>query len=266
MLKALEKKLRLARDRIIRPFAVSDHVMRHSIAVLDTAVWDCGDHLMAFDPKDRVIGSAIRKERGYCRPQTMRVFDALPRGGTFVDVGANIGTQTVYALMFGGFDRAVCFEPHPKNVRLLKTNMLINGLQDRVTIIEAAAGRESGTAALYIEPQNSGGHSLAINHNGASISVPVVQVESTLASLGVSDIGLAWIDVEGHEGEVLAGWPSLSGAPLCIEYCADVSVLPKEAFAGWSKWANVRENLIRWQPIVSLDVSSYSNQADLLLT
>ena len=113
---------------------------------LDAAIIDLGDHRLAFDPNDWVIGATIWRQGGWFRQETMRVFEAIPKGGVFVDVGANIGTQTLYALKFGGFDRAVCFEPEPKNLRSLRINLLINDLTDRVSIVEAAAGAKEGMA------------------------------------------------------------------------------------------------------------------------
>jgi FkbM family methyltransferase len=280
MLKALEKKIRSLRDdKLIKPLMASRYIRKHvgehqftppTNKDLVAAIIDVGDHYIAFDPND-LHSFRLREERGLSRDMTFRVFDTLPkRGGVFVDVGANIGTQTVYALKFGGFERAVCFEPHPKTAWLLRVNLAINGLTDRVTIIEAASGARQGTASLFISPESNEMHSLSNEMRALhtaernTIDVPVVAVGEELAKLGVTDIGLAWIDVEGYEGEALRGWPSLPGTPLCIEYTPAATRLSNDTFRGWTQWAEVRRGEVQLRPIRELSMDAYENQLDLL--
>ena len=269
MLKNLEKRIRHFRDRkIIKPIMLSRFVQKHSGKAYDAAVLDFGDHSFAFDPADRVIGATIKREGGWFRDETMRIFKTLSKRGVFVDVGANIGTQTIYALKFGGFDRAVCFEPAPKNAWLLRTNLALNGLSDRAVVIQAAAGSEAGTASLFFDDLNSGRHGFGVDYGAGSVTVDVVTVDDTLSQLGISpaQVGLAWVDAEGHEVEVLKGWPSLPGTQLCMEYTPNVRPVPPDMFAGWKQWADVREIPSRWRPISDLDFASYSGQVDLLFT
>lgn len=267
LLKRLEFGLRGARDLIVKPLAQSDVFKRHAYSTMSGAILDFGDHRLAFDPNDKIIGTGIRRHGGWFRQESCRIFDALPeKGGAFIDVGANIGTQTVYALKFGGFERAVCFEPDPRNLWLLRANVSINDLADRVTIIEAAAGAYSGTVPLFLNSFHSGTNSIAVDQGEGTIDVAMVSVESALADLGISgdQVGLAWIDVEGYEGEVLKGWPSVAGKPLCVEYSPEVRRLHPDAFAGWSKWADVR-GALTWKPIQTLDLTAYDSQQDFLL-
>jgi hypothetical protein len=54
------------------------------------------------------------------------------------------------------------------------------------------------------------------------ITVPTARLDDILAEQNVelSDIGLVWIDAQGHEGHVLAGAPRLlaSAAPIIMAY------------------------------------------------
>jgi len=56
----------------------------------------------------------------------------------FVDVGANIGTTSIPAVLSEGFASAVAIEPEPENVRVLRLNVLLNDLDERITV--AAGG------------------------------------------------------------------------------------------------------------------------------
>ena len=48
------------------------------------------------------------------------------KGGVFVDVGANIGNHTIYALKFLGATKVIAFEPNPAAARILKVNLALN--------------------------------------------------------------------------------------------------------------------------------------------
>jgi len=268
MLRALEKRLRDFRDRkIIEPLVRSHGFQKHIKTNIDAGIFNFGDHCIAFDPNDS-MADWLRDHRGWWRDETMRIFDAMPRrGGTFVEVGANIGTQTIYAMLFGGFERAICFEPDPRNAWYLKINAAINGFSDRITIVQAGCGAAKGSAQLSRSAAHWGQHSFAIDRGGDSITVPIVTVEEELARLGVSksDITLAWIDVEGYESEVLQGWPSLPGSPLSIEFSPEWGTLPGGVFAGWHQWADTNEPVIRWRPVAELNVNKIDRQIDLML-
>jgi FkbM family methyltransferase len=130
-----------------------------------------------------------------------------PRG-TFLDVGANIGTTTLPALALG-FDRAVAIEPSPENVRLLRANATLNGLEGRLTVIEAAAADRAGRGALRVHAKNSGGHRL---HDDG---IPVDLVR--LADVG-SGASMIWMDIQGAEHSALAGAGDLVGTvPIVVE-------------------------------------------------
>jgi FkbM family methyltransferase len=56
---------------------------------------------------------------------------------TIVDVGAHIGTTTIPALSRQGFVRAVAIEPDPAHLPLLRANVALNQLEERVTVVAA---------------------------------------------------------------------------------------------------------------------------------
>ena len=164
----------------------------------------------------------------------------------FVDVGANIGTSTIPALVSHGFGAAICCEPDEENFRLLRANVALNGLEDRVTCLPVGASDRVGGASL-VTYERSGGNSWVVddpdkiqdwearraarraskNRDPEPRSMTVVEVEivtlDRLAENGVIDpdrVGLVWIDVEGHEGHVIAGAGTLAdrGLPMVVEF------------------------------------------------
>lgn len=130
-----------------------------------------------------------------------------------IDVGANIGTIVIPAIKRGLFTTATAIEPHPSNIRLLRTNLALNGLDDRVTVLNQAVGRESdGQLFLHEVEDDSSTH--AIGTEG----IPVRSIR--LDDLDFPSQSLLWMDIEGYEGHALDGAKSLlsSGVPLVAEF------------------------------------------------
>jgi FkbM family methyltransferase len=157
-------------------------------------------------------------------------------GATCVEIGANIGTTTLPMVLQHGARLCIALEPAPANLSLLRANLAANGVgPDQVRVISVAASDRPGTVDMELSPSNSGDNRVR-RHGGPAaherelygekqrpvISVPAARIDDILAEQNVNpaDVGLAWIDTQGHEGHVLAGAPRLlaSAAPIVIEY------------------------------------------------
>jgi FkbM family methyltransferase len=127
----------------------------------------------------------------------------------FVDVGANCGLYTCVLLSHGVVPRAVAFEPDRRNAALLRTNLLINNLLERVTVREQAAGRGPGRLRLVPGPESNTGSSRLVAGAEAEegYEVEVVRLDDALDWAG--GCIAAKIDVEWHELETLAGMTRL---------------------------------------------------------
>ena len=55
-----------------------------------------------------------------------------------VDVGANIGPICIPAVTRGYVQQAVAVEPNPDNCRLLRVNVALNGLHNKIAVEECA--------------------------------------------------------------------------------------------------------------------------------
>lgn len=133
-----------------------------------------------------------------------------PRGGVFVDVGANIGNHAVF---FGKFlsERVVCVEPHPDLVALLTRNLALNAVT-AVSVLPYAAGRAASSA--YISRDKEFAHNIGASR--VQDVRPDDGVEVRMAALDALLDGLipppegrrvtcVKIDVEGLELDVLRG-------------------------------------------------------------
>jgi FkbM family methyltransferase len=148
-------------------------------------------------------------------------------GSAFVDVGAHIGTATLAAMADGRFARGVAVEPEPGNFRLLRVNLLLNDLAERVTALRAAASDADGELSLRTNPELHGGHKVTAASPDPDRVSPVIAVEAVSlesacrrAALAPADVGLVKVDGQGHEPEILRGGGRLweAGVPVLVEY------------------------------------------------
>jgi FkbM family methyltransferase len=223
---------------------------------------DAGRFLVA--TSDRGVGRSLYVKRS--RPEfrvLRRVVSVLEtvlgegavKDRSFIDVGANIGTTTVCALVAHGFGSAVACEPEAENHQLLRANLALNDLEDRAEALEVAVSSRSGRSSFVVVERRKGASWVALDpgkieaaeavrakrlaedptarddprpRKPAEVSeMTVVDVElvtlDQLATRGLIDLeraGLLWIDAEGHEGHVLAGAGTLAdrGVPTVVEF------------------------------------------------
>ena len=133
---------------------------------------------------------------------------ALWPGQTFIDVGANEGTFTLFASRCVG--RVVAVEPSSRERAQLESNVRRNRLRN-VTIVPHALADQPGTARLHIAGKVHGGHNtlgeFAYQDAGdaGSEEVPVETLDALVERLAVSRVDVIKIDVEGAELKVLTG-------------------------------------------------------------
>ncbi|HEY5395670.1 MAG TPA: FkbM family methyltransferase [Trebonia sp.] len=126
-------------------------------------------------------------------PEMLAWRRALRGGGLFIDVGANIGTYTIWAAELGA--EVIAIEPAADTFALLQENIALNGYQ--VTAVRAAAGDHCGTARF-----TSGldaGNSLAPD---GPVVTELVTIDALIGDRRVTGMK---VDVEGFEIDVLRG-------------------------------------------------------------
>ena len=149
-------------------------------------------------------------------PETLEWIDRWVRDGeTFFDVGANIGSYTIYAALRRPGARVVAFEPEYANLHLLRDNLMDNGLQGRVEIYSIALGNRTGLSRLHIQDATPGA-ALHTESNGnltqTRMQKPVIwhegiaiyTMDAFCQARGVWPNCLK-LDVDGTEAEIFEG-------------------------------------------------------------
>jgi len=115
--------------------------------------------------------------------------------GTYVDVGAYIGTSSLFFSKFCPSTKVYSFEPCRDSYRRLITNLERNGAAN-VDTFNVALSSEAGSGHIRQSLTNGGGSQLVAGND--------VEVR-TLDSFDLNNIQVLKIDVEGMELQVLQG-------------------------------------------------------------
>lgn len=136
----------------------------------------------------------------------------LREGDTIFDIGANIGLISILLANGekGGQSQVHSFEPEPRNFRQLSNNIGLNDLSARVHPHQLALGASEGQVELHIRgSEGEGRHSIATSKGATgAISVELTTMANFCARENLTP-NIIKIDVEGAEGQVLAGMDGL---------------------------------------------------------
>jgi FkbM family methyltransferase len=162
-----------------------------------------------------IISDCIAFTGVYEPAQTRRLLDLANRGGTLVEVGANLGYFTLLWTAAASANDVTAFEASPRNISLLGRNIEENGFRSRIRLAPVAAGRTAGTLPFDPGPVDQTGWGGLAPATESAISVAVVRVDEIVSS---SDpIALLKVDVEGADAWVLEGCDKLLRSQLVRE-------------------------------------------------
>lgn len=167
------------------------------------AVKECKYGTMMFNVNDQFIGRSIDAYGEWCDNEMGLLGQVLAPGAVVVDVGANIGTHTLFfseKVADEGF--VVALEPQRLSFQMLCGNIALNG-RTNVKAIQAAASNKPGTTLVPVlrptEKANYGALKAEGHDHGEKVDL------ITIDSLGLSRCDVIKVDVEGMEKKVLEG-------------------------------------------------------------
>ena len=196
---AVFKQHPLTKDHVLREysrfivFQASSRYLKTSV-VLD---WVGGIRLVVAPGMTGVTGELYTGLLEF--EDSLFMLHLLYPGELFVDVGANAGTYSLLAAKLACGD-VIALEPCKAAAQSLKLNLALNGVEDRVEIIEKGASDKVGALRFTT---NMGALNRVTTHDGPnSVECRVAPLDDILA--GKAPI-LIKIDVEGHERWVIEG-------------------------------------------------------------
>lgn len=172
----------------------------------------------ALNPSDLFTIREVFYDEAYGLPAGLRP-------SVFIDLGANIGLTSLYLHQKYQFSFAVCVEPNPRNIRILKENVAANRIP--AVVVEGVVAEDDGAKSFEFGQANGG-------HVGAGgVRVPAFAMQKLISMTERDFIDLVKMDIEGYEEVVLRRnneWLERVGC-LMIEFhsnCGDI-IVDKEA-------------------------------------
>ena len=103
--------------------------------------------------------------------------------GYFLDLGANIGTTGLYFLKnFAPNLKLLAFEPDAENFKLLRINTILNGMEDKVILVNCGLGNKFDEMTMYIDRSNPGYNSvIKFEDRTLTETVKIIPLDSYLA-------------------------------------------------------------------------------------
>jgi len=121
-------------------------------------------------------------------------------GRTVVDVGAGVGdTAILFALR--GAKRVIALEPYPSLYRKALVNVGINGVEDRIVLVNAGLGRSDGEVCAEVRAV-PGYHPFSPD-NRCDIRVRMYTLRSLVKEFSIEENSALKMDCEGCEYETV---------------------------------------------------------------
>lgn len=139
-------------------------------------------------------------------PEREALREALPDDAVFVDVGANAGFYTFWALAQRRPGLSIiAVDPNPQMLERIRFNLALNDLAAQVRLVGCAVTPQPCDVALTFHADNLGQTGIsAASEDG--VRVPGRPLLAIVQDAGVTRIDALKIDIEGHEVPVLAAF------------------------------------------------------------
>jgi FkbM family methyltransferase len=164
----------------------------------------------------------------------------VTEGDTIVDLGVGGGDETIFmSQSVGPNGRVIAVEANPATYRCLMKTVEANGLRN-VTTVNVAISDRVGETIVEENEENNLANRIGVEHG---VKVPCTTLDKLLASLGIQDVALVKVNVEGAETGVLCGSrKTLASARNWVISCHDfISHLP--GYEGSATYSDVKKLL-----------------------
>lgn len=198
---------------------------------------------------------------GVWEPDVSHVIEQnLKIGDVFVDIGANVGYDTLLAsARVGAAGRVVAIEASPRTYALLQRNLALNPTATNVRAVNVAVSDRPGRLDLYERDEGNIGAATTVASRGGTLmaSVDALPLDGILGAEEIGRLRLIKMDVEGAEPPILRHLlERLASYPPTMDIVVEASpeddraawldVFERLRTAGFSAWAIDNDYELDW--------------------
>lgn len=162
-------------------------------------------HRMHLEPAECVDGMLLFAPQLYDFREIAFLRRSLPRGGTFLDLGAHIGFYSLVASrLIGPSGQVLAVEADPFNHARLVDNLRLNGAQNVRALQLGLADRREVLRLGINSTGNRSGNSFLVPEQEIGVEVQCDTLLSVIEQAGFHRVDGAKLDLEGFEHRVLS--------------------------------------------------------------
>ena len=127
----------------------------------------------------------------------------IKNGGTFLDIGANVGYYSLMAAKLGA-TKIIGVEPNPIVLERFKANIKFNRFEKKIKTFQIGIGQKHETMELRLSQTDMGSSSIVNTQlNSDKIKIKVIPLLELLKKEGINKVDVLKIDIEGFEDRAL---------------------------------------------------------------
>lgn|SRR3989338_5069093 len=136
-----------------------------------------------------------------------RFLSQLNENPIIIDIGAHIGTFSIYAMKKVPTVTIYSFEPHPDNYELLLKNIRMNGFERSIKPFRFAIFNKNGKLNLYFRKRYTAGCTLIKEKDNEHVKVKCITIKDIFDSNRIEMCDLLKIDCEGSDYKIIVSIP-----------------------------------------------------------
>lgn len=157
-----------------------------------------------------------------------------PEKNIFLDIGANIGSMSIYAITSGDFTQAIGIEASSVNYQFMQWNIGVNNLNDEIQALKYGLADFIGEQDIICSPYNCGDFRMSSDADGSPenlyheeqfnterVDFSTLDHLSNQHNIVAEKIGWICIDCQGSEGLIFKGGREFFkkvNAPIYVEF------------------------------------------------